>query len=82
MQQRVLTLRNSLKQKMTLLICWASYRVGARMMPWHSGFLLSISWRSPMAKVAVLPVPDWAWAMVSRLLMTGMMPFCWMMDGF
>jgi hypothetical protein len=45
-------------------------------MVWHSGDLGSMRWRRPIEKVAVLPVPDCAWAMVSLLLMTGMMPFC------
>jgi hypothetical protein len=35
-----------------------------------------------MEKVAVLPVPDWAWAIMSFPLMTGMIPFCWMIEGF
>jgi hypothetical protein len=74
--------KNSLKQKITLFICWASYRVGANMIAWQWGDLGSISWSTPIAKVAVLPVPDWAWAMVSFLLMTGNIPFCWIMDGF
>jgi len=73
---------NSEKQKMTLLICWASSRVGAMIMAWHSGDLGSSSWRTPIEKVAVLPVPDCAWAIVSFLLTTGRIPFCWMMDGF
>lgn len=82
MQHRVLISTNSLKQNMTLFICWASYRVGAKTMAWHYGFLGSINWRTPMENVAVFPVPDWAWAMVSLLLTTGRIPFCWMMDGF
>ena len=45
-------------------------------MAWHSGFLGSMRCRSPIEKVAVLPVPDCAWAMVSLLLITGIIPFC------
>ena len=35
-----------------------------------------------MEKVAVLPVPDCACAMVSWSARMGMMPRCWMADGF
>jgi len=38
--------------------------------------------RAPMVKVAVLPVPDWACAMVSRIIRSGLMARCWMADGF
>jgi len=34
-----------------------------------------------MEKVAVLPVPDWAWAMTSWPLMTGTIARCWMAEG-
>jgi hypothetical protein len=34
-----------------------------------------------MEKVAVLPVPDWAWAMQSRPVMMGMMARCWIAEG-
>jgi len=67
---------------MTLLICWANSLVGANMMAWHWGDFGSIRWRTPIEKVAVLPVPDWACAIVSLLLITGRIPLCWMMDGF
>ncbi len=82
MQHLVLTFKNSLKQKITLLICWANYLVGAKTIAWQWGDFGSIDWRTPMEKVAVFPVPDWAWAIVSFLLTTGRIPFCWMMDGF
>jgi hypothetical protein len=35
-----------------------------------------------MVKVAVLPVPDWACAMVSRIIMRGLIARCWIADGF
>ena len=38
--------------------------------------VVSIDWRSEMEKVAVLPVPDWAWAMTSRPLTIGLMALC------
>jgi hypothetical protein len=31
--------------------------------------------------VAVLPVPDWAWAITSRPLTIGIMARCWMAEG-
>ena len=67
---------------MTLLICWANYLVGAKTMAWQWGDFGSTNCRTPIANVAVFPVPDWAWAMVSFLLTTGRIPFCWMIDGF
>jgi hypothetical protein len=33
-------------------------------------------------KVPVLPVPDWACAMVSCPLMMGMIARCWIAEGF
>ena len=38
--------------------------------PWLSRTTVSITWRILIANVAVLPVPDCAWAMVSRPLQT------------
>jgi hypothetical protein len=35
-----------------------------------------------MAKVAVFPVPDWAWAMVSLPWMMGRMALAWIGEGF
>jgi hypothetical protein len=35
-----------------------------------------------MAKVAVLPVPDWAWAITSCPLIQGIIALCWIADGF
>lgn len=35
------------------------------MRAWHDFRLGSIFWRAEMEKVAVFPVPDWAWAMTS-----------------
>lgn len=49
----------------TFWICWANSRVGARMRAWHALMLGSIFWRTEMEKVAVFPVPDWAWAITS-----------------
>ena len=45
--------------------CCASSRVGARIKAWHSFRLMSIFCRIATANVAVLPVPDWAWAITS-----------------
>jgi hypothetical protein len=39
--------------------------VGARIRAWQALTDESIFWRVEMEKVAVLPVPDWAWAMTS-----------------
>ena len=38
--------------------------------------------RAPMVKVAVLPVPDCACAMVSRIIISGLIARCWIADGF
>lgn len=38
--------------------------------------------RMEMLNVAVLPVPDWAWAMTSRPETMGRMARCWMAEGF
>jgi hypothetical protein len=37
--------------------------------------------RIEIENVAVLPVPDWAWAITSLPLTTGMMARCWMAEG-
>jgi hypothetical protein len=37
--------------------------------------------RMPSEKTAVLPVPDWDWAMTSRPVMMGLMARCWMAEG-
>ena len=81
-QQCTEIFKNSLKHQITFLICWASSLVGAKTNAWQLGDLLSMTCKSPIENVAVLPVPDWAWATVSLLLMTGKIPLCWMMDGF
>jgi hypothetical protein len=39
--------------------------VGARIRAWQALMLGSIFWRTEIEKVAVLPVPDWAWAITS-----------------
>lgn len=52
------------------------------MIAWQLGELESIRCKTPIENVAVLPVPDWACAIVSILLMTGRIPRCWMIDGF
>jgi hypothetical protein len=66
----------------TLWICWASSLVGARTNAWHCVLFGSISWRTPIENVAVLPVPDCACATVSVLLIRGSIPLCWIIDGF
>ena len=50
----------------TLWICCANSRVGASTKTWHCGSLASNRCREAMENVAVLPVPDCAWAIVSR----------------
>lgn len=49
----------------TELTCWANSLVGAKMSACVSFRLISILWRMEMTKVAVFPVPDWAWAITS-----------------
>ena len=66
----------------TLTICVASSRVGARISAWQSRLAMSMFWSRPMVKVAVFPVPDWAWAIVSRIMRSGLIARCWIADGF
>ena len=66
----------------TLEIWTASSRVGERMRAWVSREEVSMDCKTPMEKVAVLPVPDCACAITSRPLMMGTMALCWMADGF
>ncbi len=40
--------------------------MGARTRAWQDFLLMSTAWRMEMAKVAVFPVPDCAWAITSR----------------
>ena len=47
------------------ITCWASSRVGERISAWHSDRSVSILCNTAVEKVAVFPVPDWAWAMTS-----------------
>lgn len=49
-----------------VLTCCASSRVGANTSAWQERFAVSSFCRMVTAKVAVLPVPDWAWAMTSQ----------------
>jgi hypothetical protein len=49
---------------------------------WQTRWSKSILCNTLMENVPVLPVPDWAWAIVSRPEMTGMIAFCWITDGF
>lgn len=35
-----------------------------------------------MENVAVLPVPDWAWAITSLPLTIGLIDRCWIAEGF
>jgi hypothetical protein len=67
---------------MTFWIWFASSRVGARHSAWVSRRLVSMLWRIEMEKVAVLPVPDCACAIVSWPFRTGRMPICCIADGF
>ena len=45
--------------------CCANSLVGARTSAWHSRTLISIFCKIATEKVAVFPVPDWAWAITS-----------------
>ena len=74
--------RYSPKNLYTIAICWANSLVGARTNVWTSLIEVSITWRVPIAKVAVLPVPDWACAIVSLPWIIGKIAFCWIGDGF
>ena len=65
----------------TFWICCANSRVGAKTSAWHSLASMSICCNNEMAKVAVLPVPDWAWAITSWPIIQGKMARCWMADG-
>lgn len=49
----------------TFCICCASSLVGASTSAWQFSFEISICSKIAMAKVAVLPVPDCAWAITS-----------------
>ena len=62
---------------LTFWICWANSRVGPRIRAWVAWSSTSMFWRHEMAKVAVLPVPDWAWAMTSWPLVQGTMARIW-----
>lgn len=48
------------------LTCWASSLVGASTRAWQSFSSMLSCCKIAMEKVAVLPVPDWAWAITSR----------------
>jgi len=52
------------------------------MSAWQSRLLKSMFCSRPMLKVAVLPVPDCACAIVSRIMISGLIARCWMADGF
>lgn len=49
----------------TINTCWASSLVGANTSAWVSLNSISNCCRMEIANVAVLPVPDWAWAITS-----------------
>lgn len=49
----------------TINTCWASSLVGANTSAWVSLRSISNCCRMEIANVAVLPVPDWAWAITS-----------------
>ena len=66
----------------TFWICVANSLVGERHKTWVSRTVVSIDWSKAMEKVAVFPVPDWAWAITSRLFTMGLMALCWIAEGF
>jgi hypothetical protein len=49
--------------------------VGANIKAYVLGEVLSITCKTPMEKVAVFPVPDYAYAIVSLPLIKGIIPF-------
>lgn len=67
---------------MTFWICVANSLVGESINTWVSRSVVSSDCRIDIEKVAVLPVPDCAWAITSRPLTIGMILLCWIADGF
>lgn len=67
---------------LTLEIWTANSRVGERMSACGSRLEVSIDWSTPIENVAVLPVPDCAWAITSRPLIMGTIALCWIAEGF
>lgn len=67
---------------MTFCICTANSRVGDKHKTCVSLRDVSRLCNIEMEKVAVLPVPDWAWAITSRPLTMGLILRCCMADGF
>ena len=51
--------------KFFIITCWANSLVGARIKAWQSLMFKSNCCRIAIENVAVLPVPDWAWAITS-----------------
>jgi hypothetical protein len=52
------------------------------LLPWVFLRFSSMRWRIAIEKVAVLPVPDWAWAMTSAPEMHGTIALCCIKEGF
>ena len=48
------------------ITCWANSLVGAKIKAWHSLIFKSNCCKIAIENVAVLPVPDCAWAITSR----------------
>jgi len=65
----------------TFWICTASSRVGERHNTCVSLVCMSTDCNIAMEIMAVLPVPDWAWAITSCPLTIGFMARCWMAEG-
>jgi len=59
----------------------ASSRVFAMMIACVPGLRRSSVLSSPIEKVAVLPVPDCAWAITSRRSVSGLIARCWIAEG-
>jgi len=59
----------------------ASSRVGERHNTCVSLSCKSMDCNIAIEIVAVLPVPDWAWAITSHPLTIGIMARCWMAEG-
>merc|ERR1719244_1260504 len=81
-QKVVMSLGDYMGAQCHACIGGTSVREGARIRAWHSLNPVSIFSKMAMENVAVLPVPDWAWAITSIPLIQGTIARCWMALGF
>ena len=71
-----------IKNNLTFEICVASSLVGDNVSTCVSRTLMSNVCKIAIEKVAVLPVPDCAWAITSLPLTIGLIDLCWIAEGF